>query len=411
MKILFSHPGVGIFTLQAARALYEINYLDSYLTTFYRNPESIFQNTASRLGNKIKNNLSRREINEIPLSLVEGMPYYEILRVISSRLDKKGVITDKIYDLSIKKFDNWVAGNITTNYDAVYCYEYNSLNTLRAAKDKGLYTIYEIPSPEHNFVHNLLNNEIDKYPTLNTEYYRYTSSLLESRTLKRHREFELADLVLVNSNFTKSSFEKCGLDTSKIRVIPLGCPEPNSTQSEFMSSNKLRILWAGTFSIRKGGHYLLKSLDKLNNIDYELDIFGKVEINPSDFMSDINKINIKGTVSRNELLQNMASYDFLVFPTLCDGFGMVVTEALSMGLPVITTDKAGASDLIEDGVNGLVITSHSSDSLSKSIIWCNEHRDQLFNMRKKARESAKKWQWKHYRKELQNIIISSLENR
>jgi len=411
MKILFSHPGVGIFTLQAAKALHEINCLDTYLTTFYLNPESIIQNTISKFGSIIKNNLSRREISEIPLNLVKGMPYYEILRVLSSRLDKKGVITDRIYDFSINKFDNWVAKQITYNHDAVYCYEYNSLNTLRAAKEKGLFTIYEIPSPEHNYVHNLLKDEIDKYPELNTEYYRYTSSLLESRTLKRHKEFELADLVLVNSNFTKNSFENSGLDTSKIKVVPLGCPELQSVNDDFVCSNKLRILWAGTFSIRKGGHYLLKSLDNLKNIDYKLDIFGKVELNPTDFVSDINKINLKGSVSRNELLQNMEQYDFLIFPTLCDGFGMVITEALSLGLPVITTDKAGASDLIEDGINGFVITSHSSDSISNIILWCNEHRDELFKMRLNARESAKKWQWNHYRNKLQQTILSSLENR
>jgi len=405
MKILFSHPGVGIFVQQAARALYESDLLESYYTTFYYNPNSLTQKFLATM----LNGLSRRMVDEIPLDLVRGLPQYELLRVLTSKIDNKGIITDKLHELSINKFDNWVSRNLSNQIDAVYCYEYNSLNTLKMAKKKGLHTIYEIPSPEHNYVHNLLMKEIEEFPELNTDYYKYTSDLLKQRTAKRHTEFDLADLVIVNSEFTKQSFDSCGFDTSKIKVVPLGCPAI-SNDSQYQNETKnLKIIWAGTFSIRKGAHYLINSLKELGNNNIELDVYGKVEL-PEKLYKNITNINFIGSIPRKKLLANFCKYDLLIFPTLCDGFGMIITEALSKGLPVITTDKAGASDFIENGKNGFIIKSHNSDSITEKLLWCFDNKEYVFNMRHFALNTASKWQWPDYRNKLASIIKENLLN-
>jgi len=404
MKILFSHPGVGIFVQQAARALYESNLLESYYTTFYYNPNSFIQKVLSTIiGNKILNVMSRRMVDEIPLDLVRGIPQYELLRVLTSKMDNKGIITDKLHELSINKFDKWVSRNITNQTDAVYCYEYNSLNTLKTAKKNGLYTIYEIPSPEHNYVHNLLMKEIEEFPELNTDYYKYTMDLLNQRTGKRHAEFELADLVIVNSEFTRQSFDSSGLDTSKIVIVPLGCPtNANNIEYEY-KTDKLRVIWAGTFSIRKGAHYLIKSMKELGNTNIELDIYGEVEL-PERLLQNIKNINFMGSIPRHKLLADFCKYDLLIFPTLCDGFGMVITEALSKGLPVITTDKAGASDFIKNGKNGFIIKSHESDSIVEKLLWCINNKEYVISMRQTALNTAAKWQWSDYRNKLAGVI-------
>jgi len=410
MKILFSHPGVGIFVQQAARALYEADCLDSYLTSFYYNPDSIIQRSVSNFNNKIKINLNRREIKEVPISYVKGLPYYELLRVLASKTDKSGILTDKLHELSINKFDKWVSANLHNNLDAVYCYEYNSLNTLIEAKRKGLFTIYEIPSPEHNYVHNLMKNEIKEYPELDSDYFKYTSALLKERTEKRRKEFKLADLIIVNSSFTKKSFDNCGIDTNKIRIVPLGCPEIKRNNLSYERSNSLKLLWAGTFSIRKGAHYLLRSMKELKDWNIKLDIYGKLDL-PAGLLINNNNINIKGSVPRDDLMKIMGDYDFLIFPTLCDGFGMVITEALSNGLPVITTNKAGASDLITDGHNGFIIDSHDSDPITKKLLWCSKNKKKSFEMRKNALNSAEKWQWQDFREKLTETIKESITNQ
>ena len=92
--------------------------------------------------------------------------------------------------------------------------------------------------------------------------------------------------------------------------------------------------------------------------------------------------------------------DALVFPTLGDGFGMVATEAWSRGLPVITTDCAGAADLLRPGGNGLLIRAGSAGEIAGALTWCLEHRAELAAMRDESLATAARWQWSDYRRAL-----------
>jgi len=93
-----------------------------------------------------------------------------------------------------------------------------------------------------------------------------------------------------------------------------------------------------------------------------------------------------------------------MFPTLYDGFGMVVTEAWSRGLPVITTEMAGASDLLRPHQNGLLIKAASADAIGSALEWCMTHRGELRAMRKDALATAAAWQWSDYRNTLAGVL-------
>ena len=53
-----------------------------------------------------------------------------------------------------------------------------------------------------------------------------------------------------------------------------------------------------------------------------------------------------------------------VLASLCDGFGVVVAEAMSIGLPVIVSDSTGAADLINHGENGFIVKTDSEEEIS-----------------------------------------------
>ena len=89
--------------------------------------------------------------------------------------------------------------------------------------------------------------------------------------------------------------------------------------------------------------------------------------------------------------------DALIFPTLSDGFGMVVTEAFARGLPVITTDRAGASDLVRTRENGLIIRAGDTEAILAALRWCLDDRAKLAAMSLAALETARSWQWSDYR--------------
>jgi glycosyltransferase involved in cell wall biosynthesis len=119
-------------------------------------------------------------------------------------------------------------------------------------------------------------------------------------------------------------------------------------------------------------------------------------------------VNISGTVPHAQLFEHYRAADVLVFPTLCDGFGMVITEAFAQGLPVITTNRAGASDLVRDKKNGLIVQAGSVSALVEALEWCLTHRAELRFMRRAALETAASWQWHDFRRTLSRSVLDGL---
>ena len=86
-----------------------------------------------------------------------------------------------------------------------------------------------------------------------------------------------------------------------------------------------------------------------------------------------------------------AAADVLVFTSEGDVWGLVVNEALSMGVPVICTDVIGAAELVNDGENGFVVSPRAPKTIAKRLSWIADNPKMFEQMKKKARESMSKW--------------------
>ena len=411
-----AHLAPTPFVQQAAKALYDQGMLACFATTFTKRSESMWQKVLCNLAKTVKydlsRQLSRREVGDIPLSLVRDHPWQELIRLLVSRIDKQKIVTDAVFHWAIKDFDRWVADENLTNSNVVYGYEYGCLDTFRTAKEQGIARIYDVPAPEHDFSENIIHQEIANYLELNTPYRKYTRKRQQIRTQRRVAEWNLADVVIANSEFTKKSYADAGLDVNKVRVVPYGAPPVcfKEKDKETNGNETVKFLWAGTFSIRKGAHYLLSAWNQLNaKSRAELKVFGAMGL-PSSLLKDIpDSIKFSGTVLRSDLYAQYHQADILVFPTLCDGFGMVVTEAFAQGLPVITTDRAGAADLVRHGENGLIIPAGDAEALAEALEWCIRNRQQLKAMGEAALETAANWQWSDYRHALVENLRDGLQ--
>jgi glycosyltransferase involved in cell wall biosynthesis len=138
-------------------------------------------------------------------------------------------------------------------------------------------------------------------------------------------------------------------------------------------------------------------------------VFGAIAV-PERLLRRVpSGIEFLGSRPRPELFAAFRQSDVLIFPTLSDGFGMVVTEAFANGLPVITTERAGAADLVEHGKNGLIIRAGDPDAIVDALQWCLDNRSRLLEMRYAALETAKRWQWPDYRRALIAAVSKGLE--
>ncbi|MBV4080582.1 glycosyltransferase family 4 protein, partial [Phocaeicola vulgatus] len=122
----------------------------------------------------------------------------------------------------------------------------------------------------------------------------------------------------------------------------------------------------------------------------------------------INNINFLGFVTHDILAQKYQDADLFVFPTLGEGYGMVVLEALSTGTPVLISNLAGGDDAIENYKNGLVYEATSEASLKSALDWFIEHRDMIPQMSKEAYETAQKLTWEKYHKLYAENILNIL---
>lgn len=407
MSILLSHTSVAPFVQQAARAFYEAGQLDRFVTTLRWSESSPRQRFACRaaslVGFDLASQLRRRRITELPPDKVESLPYSELLRLLVGRLDRGGRVTDLVWARTEPAFDRAVARRLKPHlHTGVYGYEYCSRATFQRARELGLRVFYDVPAPEPRFVQNLLDAETARYPSLHTAFHRHVAEREEARIALRRDEWNAAHLVVAASRFTCSSFERAGLDVSKVRIVPYGAPPPARREDALRGGSApdapLVFLWSGTFSIRKGAHYLLEAWRRHHfGRHARLRVFGAQGL-PDELLANLPEgVEFGGSIPRDQLMAHYQSSDALIFPTLCDGFGMVATEAWSRGLPVITTDCAGAADLLKPRENGLLINAGSADAIAEVISWCLDNRDQLRAMRPSALATAAAWQWSDYR--------------
>ena len=420
MRFLVSHLASPPFVLHAVEALREADMLGRYALCLVNQEDALWQRAACTAAKAVrfdlKGQLRRRTLpDSIPREMIRTHPIPELARLAVSKVDKGKITTDRVFHWGRDNFDSWVARTCLDGMQGVYSYEYTCRDTFREARKRGMRTIYDVPSPEHDFVYRILDAEMEKFPELLTDYDRYCRRLQAERTQYRRDEYDNADVVIAASSFTRDSFAASGWPNEKVKIVPYGAPpvDPRGVDGGTKGKGPMRFLWAGTFSIRKGAHYLLAAWRKLNPSPAvaQLDVYGAMTL-PERLLQNLpSNVALAPTVSRAELYEKYRQADMLMFPTLCDGFGMVATEAWAQGLPVLTTKAAGACDFLEHEKNGLLVPPGDEDALVEALDWCLRNPEALRAMREPSLQTADSWQWEDFRRALREAVGVPVEAR
>ncbi|HYD85374.1 MAG TPA: hypothetical protein VEA63_15015, partial [Opitutus sp.] len=207
MSVLLFHPSVAPFVQQAARAIHEAGQLAAFATSVHDQPQRFPQRAAASLGQLAGRDFAaqfrRRAITEVPLALVQSHPWGELLRIAVGAVDRDGRATDLVWEKTELAFDRRVSRSLHPKLNGVYGFEHSSLSTFQRARELGLRVAYDVPAPDSEYVHALLDREMERFPELRTPYRRHTA-VRESRRLARRRaEWKTADLVVAASAFTR----------------------------------------------------------------------------------------------------------------------------------------------------------------------------------------------------------------
>jgi glycosyltransferase involved in cell wall biosynthesis len=130
----------------------------------------------------------------------------------------------------------------------------------------------------------------------------------------------------------------------------------------------------------------------------------------SDLAQD-SQVTYIGNVPQTELRSIYARSDVLVLPSVSDAFGLVVLEAMSVGLPVVVSESVGASDLVQHGGAGLVIPARNTEAIQDALMWLYSNPAIREAMAGQALQTARAQTWHRYGSELLAAYDRVLEER
>jgi glycosyltransferase involved in cell wall biosynthesis len=403
MRFLVGTIGHNPHIQNIAGALYEAGMLagfyaggvDHWDGSFARR----FRKAAGELVPQVNTRLARRRISSVPENLISADWNWEGWRLFARYAGMGRVAEDWFWERSELALDRKCAEVIRTSQcDAFFGVEHGALFSLEAARSAGKKAVVAFLSPHHQTRERWVDPQYDRFPELSTPTSRRLREKAKQRDARRDQEARLADVIHCASSFTVRSLLAAGVPPEKTVMVPLGCPAVASVQPIQSSSLRtVRFVFAGSVSVHKGAHLLLEAWKLLAPKSGEVHLYGAVHLPKSVIERAGAGVFLHGIVDRAEMDRAYRDATVLVFPTLCDGFGMVVAEALAHGVPVITTPNAGAADMIVEGRNGFLVSPGETAALAERIEWCFDHPQELRAMREEALAIARSWSWTDFR--------------
>jgi len=187
-----------------------------------------------------------------------------------------------------------------------------------------------------------------------------------SRTLN---EIKLCDRIFCLSTLVRDSFVAAGFPSDRIDIIPLPTNlEVFAPGPDRPADAPFRVLCVAEINPIKGHLYLLEAWKALKLANAELVLVGTIHQETKSLLKAYEGLfRYVGPLGRDDLVRLYQDSSLLVLPSVQDGFGFVVTEALACGLPAIVTEHVGARDVIRPGENGFIVPPRSIEALAEAI--------------------------------------------
>lgn len=310
----------------------------------------------------------------------------------------------KDLDLNASSYIN----NNAKKINIIYSYEDCALNSFQQAKYHGIKTVYDLTSPYWKLKKKILDYEIKLHPEWNLSA---TEIITDIKSINKDQEILLSDQIIVASKFTAESLQHYSKKILNINIIPYGVTESKNFQINKRTSNeKLKIIFAGRPIVSKGIHYIVETLRNID-LPWQLEIAGSITEKPEQISKNLllflkdSRCNFLGQIKNDKLLERIKNSHVFLFPSLYEGFGQVLLEAASLGVPIITTENTGAPDFIADKKNGFITPIR--DIIKTTEILHELYKNENYRMfiAQNSFQTSKKFTWTNYQNKLKEILF------
>ena len=404
--ILLSHPTANQNVRQTALAFADAGLLREFWTCVNWKREGFLDRLLSS-NPRVQREVRRRSFASELQPFLRTSSAREWTRLILSQLGvpRPGMFSlDAVY----RSLDRTVARRLTADGDinAVYAYDDGALETFRVAKKRGIKCIYEHPIVHWRKVLEIQRAEAERRPEWAATLVALRDS--DEKLARKDEDLALADVIVTPSAFSRDSLTAAPNVHAPIHVIPYGAPAIRES-IEHAPHEKLRALFVGALSQAKGLSYLLEAAALFGD-RIELTVIGQRVSGTMPPQAVLDRHRYLPSLPHEQLLEEMARHDVLIFPSLHEGFGLVVLEAMSQGTVPIATDHSGAPDVIEDGVDGFIVPIRSAEAIAEKLDLLFRDRQRLAAMRESARHKAAAHSWEICRQRLVALARDVIAN-
>lgn len=188
--------------------------------------------------------------------------------------------------------------------------------------------------------------------------------------------FNHADMNTVESANLREMIHKYYSPQQPVRIIPLGFTKPviiqKSRDELAIPHDRIIFISVGRLVKRKGYEYAIRALSALPADSFHYYIIGdgpeKGDLKDLASRSGLgDSITFLGYLSDEKKFQYLAVSDIFLLPSLHEGFGICLLEAMHCGLPIVSTNNGGQTDILKDRVNALLVPCNDSEAFAEKI--------------------------------------------
>ncbi len=402
--VILSHPTGNANLRETGRALRDAGLLTELWTSVYWRPDHPLN---AVLPPSLCRQLNRRAFPHIDRNQVRCNPWRESGRLLADRLGFSSLVRHETGRLSVdaiyRSLDKKVATRLRRGsaVGAVYAYEDGAAESFRAARDLGLEAIYELPIGYWRPLRELMREESELKPEWAPTLLGNTNSA--EKHARKDEELALASHVVVPSEFVRRTLLNAKQVTAPISLVTYGAPLAGGLPEKPRSSGKLKAIFVGSLSQRKGISYLFHAMRMMGE-QVELTLIGRRSGECRALDAALRNHRWIPSLSHSEVLQEIRRHDVMVFPSLFEGFGLVILEAMSCGVPVITTPNGAAPDVMSNGKDGFIVPIRDPQAIAQAMEIVMRDRDRLAVMSQAAARKAEWHSWERYRARLVNMV-------
>ena len=364
------------------RALFRLTLLEQLVTDGWAAPSSLLAKLSEpRLANRFHHELRHAPVTSFNFSLIA----FELLARARRLCDWRKIIAR----------NRWFQQNICSYLRSQHStlksplillsYSYTALEPFRHAKSQGWKTVLvQIdPGPQEE---RIVAEEVTRVPHFAGDWQPAPADYWAWW----RKECELADHIVVNSEWSRQGLMRSGVPTEKLSVIPLAY-EPLDVRGQqsaafaeapaakeagalrlypncFTKERPLRVLFVGQVNLRKGIARLLEAARMLRDEPVEFWMVGPVQVTNPKIIAGEVRVKWFGPATRKQTGEKYRAADVFILPTISDGFAITQLEAQAHGLPIIASKFCG--EVVESGRNGIVLEELSATCIAAAIRDC-----------------------------------------